>query len=145
MLKTPKTGKSLALLCSVLAWVYHQKKIVTKKIEKLITKRDTLRSKREAIMSLNVTKSESKSPYFGGKKGLKEKRAKEYEPSMEEKILTEQLRDVQKQISEEYKTIPKVYYGTRTHRQIKQIIKVCRVLISSFLAALFVDSFLTLV
>ena len=96
-------------------------------------------------MSLNVTKSESKSPYFGGKKTTKEKRTKEYEPSVEEKILTEQLRDVQKQISEEYKTIPKVYYGTRTHRQIKQIIKVCKVLISSFLAALFLNSFSILV
>ena len=98
-------------------------------------------------MSKRVTKSENTSPYFGKDRKCKEKRTKpkDYEPSDEEKVITAQLRELQKEITLEYKKIPKVYYGTRTHRQIKQIIKVCSFLTSSFLAVLFVDSFSALV
>ena len=128
-----------------MAWVYHQKKIVKKTVEKKEKRRDELRRKRESIMSKRVTKSENTSPYFGKDKRGKEKRSKDYEPSDEEKVITAQLRELQKEITLEYKKIPKVYYGTRTHRQIKQIIKVRSFLISSFLAVLFVDSFSPLV
>ena len=117
--------KVSALLCSVLAWLKKAKeeadvKTAAKRKELTILEEEIGDLRRQILrqqQSPDNQKAKRKSGYFEpGVQNLlnnldaKLRRAKEMRDAIN---------------AERKKLVPKLYYGTRTHRQIAQIVKVC--------------------
>lgn len=141
------TGKTLVLLCSSLAWltkskaleqpfisVKLRKRIIDERLERL-KQRGCTCGRREAKSECDEIKASKmgeeccefeSSPYFKENSALEKQKcstclALEVEESYQE-IMGEDSMDSE-DVSHVRKRVPRIYYGTRTHKQITQVVR----------------------